>query len=322
MPANAFHASSTQIISSMHQDYIHGCAFDIYGRRMATCSGDRFVRVWDLTDNGEWSLVGEWQAHRGSVSMLSWGHPEFGSLIATCGSDHEAKIFEERTNATSVASRWTAKAQLTEARKAVSCVEFAPRHWGLKLATGSADGCVRIYEAVDVMNLAQWANASTLQCFGDGLGVTCLSWSTGRFEPPTLVVGGAHPIVFRYSETSRQWNSIVVLPPSPVGDVLDVAWAPNVGRRYHYIASAEGKQFRIFKLSRGGNGEGDALELEATQTISVSNAWRCQWNVTGTVLACSGDRGVVQMWKSDFEGNFHCVSRIQGDVSQVVGQAS
>jgi WD40 repeat protein len=138
--ANA--SSTSQVISSMHQDYIHGCAFDIYGRRMATCSGDRFVRVWDLTDNGEWNLVGEWQAHRGSVSMLSWGHPEFGSLIATCGSDHEAKIFEERTNATSAASRWTAKAQLTEARKAVACVEFAPRHWGLKLATGSADGYV------------------------------------------------------------------------------------------------------------------------------------------------------------------------------------
>ena len=144
MPPNSVdnNASSMQVISSRAQDYIHDCKFDVYGRRMATCSGDRFVRVWDLTDNGEWSLVGEWQAHRGSVSMLSWGHPEFGSLIATCGSDHEVKIFEERTNATSAASRWTAKAQLTEARKAVSCVEFAPRYWGLKLATGSADGYV------------------------------------------------------------------------------------------------------------------------------------------------------------------------------------
>jgi WD40 repeat protein len=52
-------SSSTQILSSMHQDYIHDCSFDIYGRRMATASGDRFVRVWDLLDSGEWSLVGE-----------------------------------------------------------------------------------------------------------------------------------------------------------------------------------------------------------------------------------------------------------------------
>jgi len=311
---------TTQVISSMHQDYISHVAFDIYGRRMATCSGDRFVRVWDLTESGEWSLVGEWQAHRGSVNMISWSN-EFGSLIATCGSDHEVKIFEERTNASSAASRWTAKAQLTEARKAVACVEFAPKHWGLKLAAGSADGCVRIYEAVDVMNLAQWANASTLQCFSDGLGVTCLSWSTGRFEPPTLVVGGAHPIVFSYNETNRGWKSVISLPPPPIGEVLDIAWAPNIGRRYHYIAAAEGKQLRIFKLSRGGYGEGEMLELKATQTIHVStNAWRCQWNVTGTVLACSGDRGMVQMWKSDFEGKFHCVSSIQGDMRQVVSQ--
>jgi nucleoporin SEH1 len=133
-------SGTTQVMSSRHQDYIHDCAFDVYGRRMATCSGDRFVRVWDLTDNGEWSLVGEWQAHKGSVSMLRFAHPEFGSLIATGGSDHEAKIWEERTNATSAGSRFTAKAQLTEARKAVSCLEFSPRHFGLKLAAGSADG--------------------------------------------------------------------------------------------------------------------------------------------------------------------------------------
>lgn len=131
---------------------------------MATCSGDRFVRVWDLMDSGEWTLVGEWQAHKGSVSRLSWGHPEFGSLIATCGADHEAKIWEERSQ-NGPASRWMAKAQLTEARKAVNCVEFAPRQWGLKIATGSADGYVQ-----SALYLFSWIGCSTVnlsmhQCF-------------------------------------------------------------------------------------------------------------------------------------------------------------
>ena len=225
--------NNSQVITSMHMDYIHHVAFDVYGRRMATCSGDRFVRVWDLTDSGDFKLCGEWQAHRGNVLYV---HPEFGSVLATCGSDSDAKIWEERTHAvmsnmaaggptsssgylggtptggaavaggsgtnaatsSSLASRWTVKTQLTEARKQVSCLEFAPRHWGLKLATGSADGSVRIYEAVDIMNLAQWPLAATLQAFeertststGGELGVLCLSWCTGRFEPPTLVVGG------------------------------------------------------------------------------------------------------------------------------------
>lgn len=312
---------STKELNSRHMDYVLDISFDVYGRRMATCSGDRFVRVWDLTDSGEWTMVAEWQAHRGSVTKLCWGHPEFGSLIATCGSDHEAKIWEERVNSGTAASRWTAKAQLTEARKAVSCIEFAPRYYGLKIATGSADGCVRIYEAVDVMNLSQWPLAATLQCFGEGLGVTCLSWSTGRFEPPTLVVGGDHPIVYRYGEASRQWNSVLELPPPPEGQVLDVAWAPNVGRRFHYIAATEGRQLRIFKLTRGLDNDSKQLELESTQTIEVSNAWRCQWNVTGTVLATSGDMGIVQLWKSDFAGNFKCVSKIQGDLEQIAAGA-
>jgi nucleoporin SEH1 len=238
--------TNSKVMLSMHLDYIHHVAFDVYGRRMATCSGDRFVRVWDLTDSGDWNLVGEWQAHRGNVTKVTWAHPEFGSVLATGGSDSDAKIWEERTHAavmtssssttaasttpstsmassttgatittapstmppgsstavggtgggaissgnSSLASRWTIKTQLTEARKAVSCLEFAPRHWGLKLATGSADGCVRIYEAVDIMNLAQWPLAATLQAFGEGssstqltasgqLGVLCLSWCTG-----------------------------------------------------------------------------------------------------------------------------------------------
>jgi nucleoporin SEH1 len=332
--------SSTQVINSMHLDYVQKVSFDTYGRRMATCSGDRFVRVWDLTDTGEWTLVAQWQAHRGAVTSLDWAHPEFGSLLATCGSDHDAKIWEERTSnsAGSVSSRWTTKATLTEARRAVSCLEFSPRHWGLKLAVGSADGCVRIYEAIDIMNLAQWPLAATLQAFeGNKLGCTCLSWCTGRFEPPTLVVGGSHLIVYRYSDIARAWQPLMQLPAPNKGDVLDVAWSPNVGRRYHYIASAEDQQLRIYKLNRvmtttsNASSEGstdnkgnakkseshdDQLSLMSSQTVPA-NAWRCQWNVTGTVLASSGDSGVVQLWKTNYDGQFQCVSQIQGDLTAV-----
>jgi WD40 repeat protein len=458
-------------------DYIHDVAFDVYGRRMATCSGDRFVRIFELSDNGQWHIIAEWQAHKGSVTHLSWAHPEFGSLLATCGSDHDAKLWEEYSpTATGISSgsgnnnnnnnnnttmtgggvdasssssnnplsRWSCATSLTEARRAVNCVQFAPRQFGLRIATGSADGNVRIYEAVDVMNLAQWPLQATLSVVtssdpttaaasataaGLGEGVTCLSWSTGRFEPPTLVVGtgGMAPssssatagsssttnammmmktnstasattttsannnnnnnasghssflsvcVIYRYSESARHWQAILQLPVSGKR-VLDVAWAPNVGRRFHYIATAEDDQLRIFKLSRygttgasappppTGSGSGSItsnntsnnnpgttgstapnapldpsanLQVESIQTLD-SNAkvvvsgnnnnnnnnnmaapswttfWRCQWNVTGTVLSSSGDGGVVQLWKADWQGKFKCVSYVQGDVA-------
>jgi len=224
--------------------------------------------------------------------------------------------------------RWVGKASLTDARRAVTCVEFAPRQWGLKLAVGSADGCVRIYEAVDIMNLAQWILSATIQAFAEGskLGCTSISWCTGRFEPPTLVAGGSQLIVYRYSDNPREWRPLLQLPGPDKGDVLDVSWAPNVGRRFHYIASAEGEQLRVYKLSREAKGDaadpaaktsgggatiGRHLSLASSQTVAT-NAWRCEWNVTGTVLASSGDGGVVHLWKPNFEGQFRCVSKVQG----------
>ena len=339
-----------QTLSSLHRDYVHSIAFDHYGRRFATCSGDRTVRVWDASGDTWSSAPGsEWQAHRGSVTQISWAHPEFGQLLATCGSDHAATVWEERVGGLGLpgaqsaeatgtgtsgaaaagnqpATRWVNKAQLTDARKAVTCVQFAPRHLGLKLATGSADGIVRIYEAIDVANLNHWPMNGSIDAEvggkGGELGVTSLSWCGGRFEPPTLVVGGSSGAVsvYRYSDASRAWNLIVSLPKHDRG-VLDVSWAPNVGRSYHLIASCgQDNVLRIHRLKRGTSADGQqkttaSLELESSQVLNTGGAevWRCEWNVTGTVLASSGDGGVVQLWKSDYRKDWTCVSEVHGD---------
>ena len=308
--------SNTQILSSLHTDYVHHVAFDTYGRRMVTSSGDRYVRIWDLTSDGSWELSSEWQAHRGSISQVSWAHPEFGSILATAGSDHNVVLWEERDG-----HKWASVVTLTEARRAVQCVEFAPKHLRLLLAAGSADGTVRLYEALDVRNLAQWPLQASLPAFPSdaaSLGVTCLSWCTGPLGPPTLVVGGSHLIVYR---RIKQWQPILTIPKVSNTGILDVAWAPNVGRRFHWIAATHGSELRVHKLSREAS-KADSLELESTQilgadepTPSPNKMWKCQWNVTGTVLASSGDTGIVQLWKSDFQGHWKCVSEIHGDLT-------
>lgn len=350
-------SAAAETLNSLHADYVQDIAFDFYGRRIATCSGDRTVRVWDLDENGDWTFApgSEWRAHRGSVTRLAWAHPEFGQLLVTGGADHAATVWEEReaggrlpgggaptgneaaggpAASSGAQYGWVAKARLTDARRAVTCVQFAPRHLGLRLATGSADGTVRIYEAIDVMNLNHWPlngsiEADEVEAGKSELGVTSLSWCNGRFEPPTIVVGGSsgNVNVYRYSDASRQWHLTVRLPPHGRG-TLDVAWAPNVGRSYHLIASAgmDGG-LKVHRLKRGrkegtgGGGGGSAssslLELDSSQSLDAGNelVWRCEWNVTGTVLASSGDGGSVRLWKSDFRNNWRCVSEVQGDVS-------
>jgi nucleoporin SEH1 len=317
--------TTTQVIHSLHTDYILAVALDVYGRRMATVSGDRLVRVWDLQNDGTWASTYSWQAHKSAVTAVSWAHAEFGNLLATAGTDQDVKIWEElstsaplpsgggggsTSHATAVRVKWNLKAALTDARRGLTCAEFAPRQWGLKLATGSLDGYVRIYEAVDIMNLSQWPVAATLQAFTSDTGCSSISWCTGRFDPPTLVAGGSHVVIYRYSDTARAWQSVLQIPAVST-EVLDVAWAPNVGRRYHSIAVANEDLLRIFKLSRES-----PVTILSQQEISVS-AWRCQWNVTGTVLASSGDAGTVQLYKCGPGGDYAVVSKIQGDLSKM-----
>jgi len=52
-----------------------------------------------------------------------------------------------------------------DSRGTVQDIAFAPHHLGLKLATLSVDGILRIYEAMDVINLAHWTLMVRLFCF-------------------------------------------------------------------------------------------------------------------------------------------------------------
>jgi hypothetical protein len=52
--------------------------------------------------------------------------------------------------------RWQEVARLVDSRGTVQDIEFAPSYLGLRLATISVDGVLRIYEAMDIVNLAHW----------------------------------------------------------------------------------------------------------------------------------------------------------------------
>lgn len=67
---------------------------------------------------------------------------------------------------------------LVDSRTSVTDVKFAPKHMGLMLATCSADGVVRIYEAPDVMNLSQWSLQHEISC---KLSCSCISWNPSRY---------------------------------------------------------------------------------------------------------------------------------------------
>ena len=43
-------------INTDHNDIIHDISFDWHGNRLATCSSDKCVKIWNRNDDGEWFL--------------------------------------------------------------------------------------------------------------------------------------------------------------------------------------------------------------------------------------------------------------------------
>lgn len=120
------------------------------------------------SNKNEWTKT-EFRAHSDSIWGLSWAHPEFGSVLASCSEDRTICIWEEKevltqpvAAAADKSERWIKRATLTESKKAVTDVKFAPRFHGFLLAATSADGCVRIYEAPDAFSLNYWQLHDTL----------------------------------------------------------------------------------------------------------------------------------------------------------------
>lgn len=51
--------------------------------------------MWDQNVEGKWVLSSSWKAHSGSVWKVTWAHPEFGQVLATCSFDRTAAVWEE-----------------------------------------------------------------------------------------------------------------------------------------------------------------------------------------------------------------------------------
>lgn len=188
----------------MHDDSVHDISYDYYGKRIATCSSDHCIKVWDIDKDGKWQLATEFKAHDSAVTRVVWAHPEYGTILASCSLDRSVRIWQEQQG------KFTEKARLLDSKGSVRDIAFAPNWMGLKLATCSTDGYVRIYEAFDVVNLQHWTLMVSIffnfqedfSIFVAGReieGQCCLSWCQSRDKPPMMIVSCAKEHVAKVS---------------------------------------------------------------------------------------------------------------------------
>lgn len=104
--------------------------------------------------------------HSAAVWRLSWAHPKFGALLASCSYDRTVMIHQEAGSG-SWGTLHTSKAH----KSSVNDVEFSPHEHGLQLASCSSDGTLFVLRR----EAEEWRSEEIRPSCS--LGVNALSWA-------------------------------------------------------------------------------------------------------------------------------------------------
>lgn len=86
----------------------HDAQLDYYGKKLATASSDCTIRIHEI-DGENCRLIHTIKAcvylftqcltndnsHEGPVWQLSWSHPKFGNILASCSYDGKVNLWKE-----------------------------------------------------------------------------------------------------------------------------------------------------------------------------------------------------------------------------------
>lgn len=323
-------------IETAHDDMIHDAQLDYYGKRLATCSSDRTVKVFDVADgepqrsSGGQTLKG----HTGPVWQIAWAHPKYGHILASCSYDGKVLIWKEQQGQGS-SSGWTKVKEHILHTASVNSVSWAPHELGAILACASSDGKLSV---LTFKNDGQWG-ADIFN--GHAIGCNAVSWAPATV-PGSLItpqqtpsVPGQPPAptpnvkrfasagcdnlvkIWGHREDSQSWVEEETLD-GHTDWVRDVAWAPNIGMPRSYIATASQDKTVLIWTKDSPTSPWVKTLLDPASTTGSSNTatsgkfpdvvWRVSWSLAGNILAVSCGDGRVTLWKENLRAVWECVS--------------
>jgi len=304
-------AQGASPLDTAHREPLHAVQLDHHGRRLATASADRCVRVWDVETR---SFVAELHGHEGPVWAVAWSHPVFGPVLASAGEDRCVLVWREAEG------EWL-QVHREELQGPVMAVAFSPWEYGLQLAAAACDGNVAVLSYRDGAGEGEdrW-RAELFQAHKGGVFAVCWAPATspavvtsaepaGRstvLGPRHLVTGGADSQVriWRHDEHTDTWADQHRFPSGEHGDwVRDVAWRPNVGIPANTIASgAEDGTVVVWTQEM----EGRPWTRTSKWELGAS-AWQLSWSVTGSILAVATSSNRVLLYKETPDGGWESV---------------
>jgi len=300
--------SASVVVDTQHEDMIHDIQFDYYGKRIATCSSDKIIKILEVGDNN--THLADLTGHEGPVWQVAWAHPKFGSILASCSYDRKVFVWKEvNTNA------WSTIYQYPGHELSVNSISWAPHEYGLTLACASADGTISVQTFKDNNT---W---DAVRFPAHKIGVNAVSWapavapaslvSTTTPKTPAqrhIVSGGGDKlvIIWNYNESDNKWEIQHELREH-ADWVRDVAWAPNIGLPSSTIASCSQDGVVIIWSQEDPN----SLWVPKILPKFSDVVWRVSWSVTGNILAVTGGDNKVTLWKESLEGEWKIIQTLE-----------
>lgn len=294
-------------ITNAHNDLIHDAVLDYYGKRLATCSSDKTIKIFDI-DGTQHRLVETLVGHEGPVWQVSWAHPKFGAILASGSYDGKALLWRESGsggagaggNAGTTGS-WTRINTKQVHQGSVNSVAWSPQEYGALLLCASSDGQVSVVEF-------KGDSEPESVCFpAHSVGVNSASWAPytsskgGSAAPRRFASGGCDNLVkiWKYDADANSYINEATLEGHSDW-VRDVAWSPSVLSK-NYIASAS-QDKTVIIWTQEGDGPWEKKLLKSDRFPDV--VWRVSWSLSGNVLAVSGGDNKVTLWKENLDGDW------------------
>jgi len=294
-------------VDTSHDDMIHDAQMDYYGTRLATCSSDRSVKIFDVK-TAQHVLLADLRGHEGPVWQLAWAHPMYGSVLASCGYDKKVIIWKE------TGGTWNKLYEHSNHESSVNSVCWAPFEYGLILASGSSDGTIIFVSSPGngTWEMKRINNAHSTGCnavsWGPSIQSSVLldpSSATSKLAVKRLVSGGCDNLVKIWREENGEWVEEQRLEAHSDW-VRDVAWAPSMGLSRSVIGSCS-QDKQVFIWTNDGSSAGWTSKLLHKFSDVV---WHLSWSLTGNILAVSGGDNKVSLWKENTEGQWSCISNV------------
>ncbi|CDU20824.1 hypothetical protein YYC_01624 [Plasmodium yoelii 17X] len=298
------------VFDSNHTKSINDCELDYYSKKLATCSNDNTVKIFDVSLAREPVCIAEIRDHTSAVWKVCWSHPKYGSLLASCSYDKSVIIYKEVS-----INRYDMIYINNEHKSSVNYIEWSPSEYGLHLGCACLDGTLSIisYNFNKGSTEGGWYKNSVRAHLN---GVSCLSWekpfnlisenknlndTNDAINSFKLVSGGYdnQVIIWMFDNNTKEFHKIFQMNDKPHNSLIkDVAWRPNLNDSTNMIASCSDEKIVILWIEDASNNRwknGQIIKLE-------HKVHKISWSPNGTILAIACSNENSYLYKENMEG--------------------